>query len=79
MLIIFQGGRVRVTGPRRHLPMREKSLRTVGDCCWRLHRRRGFRASDTSVSVPANTRWVSPSDWGWPAGAVRSVRVDPDC
>ncbi|XP_040565055.1 uncharacterized protein [Lepeophtheirus salmonis] len=72
----FQGTPKRFFASKRFINPREKSLRTFGNCCWKLFAS-SKRSNRNHKIVAGNAEYKNPSEWkGIPSSTKRITRVD---
>merc|ERR1712241_1526810 len=68
----FRGKHLTVKRKMRSLLHSERSLRTLGDCCWKVYQKPRYGGRHTTIR--GNENLSSPKRWNWRQGQIRSVR-----
>merc|ERR1712117_106507 len=68
----FGGRHLTVRTGRSYLRHSERSLRTVGECCWKIYQRPGYKGRRTTIR--GNENLSSPKRWNWRSGQIRSAK-----
>ncbi|XP_059099510.1 uncharacterized protein LOC131893485 [Tigriopus californicus] len=73
----FRGRKFSIFGSKVRLRGLQKSLNTIGDCCWALYRHAGFQGRP--MFMGSHVSISSIQDWGWRRAKIRSVKRLKSC